>query len=84
MYTNTYIHAGTVYVHTYIHTYIHTYTHQSTKNGGHLARLGDKRIVYRVLVERSEVKRQLGRSRRRWKDNIEIDFQEVGWGFGLD
>ena len=31
-----------------------------------------------------EGKGPLGRSRRRWEDNIKIDLQEVGWGYGLD
>jgi len=37
-------------------------------------------FVYRVLVEKPEGKRQLGRSRRRWEDNIKIDLQEMGCG----
>jgi hypothetical protein len=36
------------------------------------------------LVEKPEEKRPLGRPRRRWEDNIEMDLQEVGWGYGLD
>jgi hypothetical protein len=36
--------------------------------------------VYRVLVGKLEGKRPLGRPRRRWKDNIRMDFQEVGCG----
>jgi len=39
--------------------------------------------VYRVLVGKSEGKRQLGRSRHRWEDNIKMDFWEVGCG-GMD
>jgi hypothetical protein len=31
-----------------------------------------------------EGKRQPGRYRRRWEDNIKVDLQEVGWGLGLD
>jgi len=46
----------------------------------HVARMSKKRGVYRVLVGKSEGKRQLGRPRRRWEDNIEMDLQEVGWG----
>jgi hypothetical protein len=42
--------------------------------------LGGKRGAYRVLVERPETKRPLGRSRRRWEYNIKMDLQEVGWG----
>ena len=50
---------------------------------GHVARMGEKRVVYRVLVGKTEGKRQLGRSRRRWEDNIKLDLQEVGCG-GMD
>jgi len=39
-----------------------------------------KRGVYRVLVGKPEGKRPLGRSRRRWEDNIKMDPQEVGCG----
>ena len=49
---------------------------------GHVARMGEKRGVYRVLVGKSEGKRPFGRPRRRWEDNIEIDLQEVGKGCG--
>jgi hypothetical protein len=40
--------------------------------------MGKGRGVYRVLVGRPEVKRPLGRPRRRWEDNIEMDFREIG------
>jgi len=45
---------------------------------GHVARLGERRSVYRVLVEKPDGKRQLGRPRRRWEDNIKMDLWEVG------
>jgi hypothetical protein len=45
--------------------------------------MGESRIVYRVLVGKPEVKRPLGRPRRRWEDNIKMDLQEVGCG-GID
>jgi hypothetical protein len=45
---------------------------------GHVARLGEGRGVYRVLVWRSEGKRPLGRPRRRWEDNIKMDLREIG------
>jgi hypothetical protein len=45
--------------------------------GGHIARMGEKRVVYRVLVGKPEGKRLFGRPRRRWEDNIKIDLQEV-------
>jgi len=50
---------------------------------GHVARMGERRDLYRVLVGKPEEKRQLGRSRRRWEDNIKMDLQEVGCG-GMD
>ena len=45
-----------------------------------MARMGDGRGVHRVLVGKFEGKRQLGRFRRRWEDNIKMDLQEVGCG----
>jgi hypothetical protein len=45
--------------------------------------MGDGRGVYRDLVGKPERKRPLGRSRRRWQDNIKVDLQEVGFG-GID
>jgi hypothetical protein len=41
--------------------------------------MGKWRGVYRVLVEKPEGERPLGRSGRRWGDNIKMDLQEVGW-----
>jgi hypothetical protein len=46
--------------------------------------MGERRGVYRVLVGKPEGKKPLGRHRCRWEDNIKMDFQEVGWGHGLD
>ena len=51
---------------------------------GHVARMGERRGVYRILVGKPEGKRQLGRPRRRREGNIKIDIQEVGLGHGLD
>ena len=48
---------------------------------GHVARMGEESGVYRVLVEKAEGKRPLGRPRRRWVDNIRMDLQEVGCGY---
>ena len=45
-----------------------------------MARMGEGRGVYRVLVGKPEGKRSLGRRRRRWEDNIKMDLQEVGGG----
>jgi hypothetical protein len=47
---------------------------------GHVARMGEGRGAYRILVGRPEGRRSLGRPRRRWEDNIKMDLQEVGWG----
>jgi hypothetical protein len=44
---------------------------------GNVAHTGDRRGGYRVLVEKPEGKRPLGRPRRRWEDIIKMDFQEV-------
>jgi len=46
---------------------------------GHVARMGEDRGVYRVLVGKPEGRRPLGRPRRRWVDNIRMDLQ-VGCG----
>ena len=45
---------------------------------GHVARMGEERGVYRVLVGKPEGRRPLGRPRRRWVDNIRMDHQEMG------
>jgi hypothetical protein len=42
--------------------------------------MGERRGAYRVLVGKPEGKRPLGRTRRRWEDNINTDLREVGWG----
>jgi hypothetical protein len=47
---------------------------------GHVARMGEKRNAYRLLVGKPEGKRPLGRPRRRWVDNIRMELGEVGWG----
>ncbi|KAJ4431356.1 hypothetical protein ANN_19953 [Periplaneta americana] len=46
---------------------------------GHVARMGESRNAYRVLVGRPEGKIPLGRSRLRWEDNIKMDLREVGY-----
>jgi hypothetical protein len=45
--------------------------------------MGEKRNVYRLLVGKPDGKRPLGRPRRRWIDNINMDLLEIGWG-GVD
>ena len=47
----------------------------------HVARMGEARGVYRVLVGKPEGKRPLGRPRLRWVDNIKLHLQEVGCGY---
>jgi hypothetical protein len=49
----------------------------------HVARMGERRDVYRVLLGKPEGKRPLGGTRLRWEDNIKMDLQEVGCG-GMD
>ena len=46
----------------------------------HVALMGNRRGVLRVLVGKHEGKRPLGRPRRRWEDNIKMDLHEVGCG----
>jgi hypothetical protein len=45
---------------------------------GHVVRMGEKRNVYKLLVRKPEGKRPLGRPRRKWMDNIEMDLLEIG------
>jgi hypothetical protein len=47
---------------------------------GHVARLEERRVAYRILVGRPEGRRPLGKPRHRWEDNIKMDLPEVGWG----
>jgi hypothetical protein len=51
---------------------------------GHVARMGETRNTYRLLVGKPEGKRPLGRPRRRWVDNIKMDLREIGWDGMLD
>ena len=48
---------------------------------GHVARMGEERVVYRFLVGKPEGRRPLGRPRCRWVDNIGMDLHEVGCGY---
>jgi hypothetical protein len=52
------------------------------RRAGHVVRMEEERGVHRVLVGKREEKRPLGRPRRSWKDNINMDLQEVGGGCG--
>ena len=53
----------------------------SMRWAGHMARMGEERGVYKVLVGKPEGRRPLGRPRRRWVYNIRMDLQEVGCGY---
>jgi hypothetical protein len=50
---------------------------------GHVARMGARRNAYRILVGKPEGRRPLGRPRRRWVDNIKMNFRQIGWD-GVD
>jgi hypothetical protein len=49
-----------------------------TRWAGHVVRMGEGRVVYRVLVGMPEVKIPLGRPRHRWEDNIKLDLRKIG------
>jgi hypothetical protein len=51
---------------------------------GHVARIGEERKVYEVLMGKPEGRRPLGRPRRRWEDGVRMDLREIGLGGGLD
>jgi hypothetical protein len=52
---------------------------------GHVARIGEERKVYRILVRKPEGKGPLGRPRRRWEGWIRMDLSETGWALcGVD
>jgi hypothetical protein len=53
---------------------------QRTRWAGHVARVGEGRNVYRVLMGKPEGKRPTERPRRRWEDGIKMDLRELGWG----
>jgi hypothetical protein len=51
---------------------------------GHVARMGEGRNVYRILVGKLEGKTPLERPILRWEDGIKMDLREIGWGGGVD
>ena len=63
------------------HNIVRVIKSRRMRRAGHVARMGEERGVYRVLVGKPEEKRPLGRPRRRWVDNIRMDHQEVGCGY---
>ena len=54
---------------------------RSMRLAGHVARMGEERGAYRVLVGKPEGKRPLGKPRHRWVDNIRMYLEEVGCGY---
>jgi hypothetical protein len=68
-----------------VHPILRGYENEKNAMGGgeHVARMGEGRWVYRVLLGKPERKRPLGRPRLKWQDNIKIGLQEVGFG-GMD
>jgi len=46
---------------------------------GHIARMREVRNTYNILVEKPEGKRELGRPKRRWEENIRMALREIGW-----
>ena len=53
------------------------------RRAGHVARSQERREAYKNLVSKPQGKRPVGRPRRRWKANIELDLKEIRWD-GLD
>jgi hypothetical protein len=65
----------------YLYTYariIRIIKSRRMRFAGHVARIGEKMNMYRLLVGKTEGKRPLGRPRRRWIDNIKMDLLEIG------
>jgi hypothetical protein len=52
---------------------------EKNETGAHVTRMGERRRVYRVLVETPDGKISLGRPGRKWQDNIKMDLQEEGY-----
>ena len=62
----------------YSHNIVRVIKSRRMRWAGHVARMGEERVVHGVLVGKPEGRRPRGRPRRRWVDNIRMDFQEVG------
>jgi hypothetical protein len=58
---------------------IRTIKSRRMKWAGNIARTGEKRNAYRILVGKTLGKRPLGRQRRRWVDNIRLDLRDIRW-----
>ena len=66
-----------------MHTWEYHLTAIGRSKAGHVARAGERKYLYSVLVGKPEGKRLLGRPRLRWEDNIKMDLLELGCG-GMD
>jgi hypothetical protein len=64
--------------------YYSGYKIEKNEVGGACRTFGREENCDRFLVGKPEEKRQLGRTRRKWEDNIKMDLQEVGWVCGTD
>jgi len=51
---------------------------------GHVARIGDRRVAHRDMVQKTKGERTLGRTSRRWRHNVKMVLQRVWLGHGLD
>ena len=60
---------------------IHMIMSKIKREEGNVAHMGQRRGAYRILLERPEGRRPLGRPRCRWEDNIKMDHQKVRWGW---
>jgi hypothetical protein len=74
------IHTVTELFHLILKAFITIIKARRMRWAGHDVRMGEKRNAYRLLEGMPEGRRPLGRPRRRWLDNIRMDFVQVGWG----
>jgi hypothetical protein len=66
-----------------LYSLLYIITVMKSRTSGYVARMGEKRNTYRILVGKLEGKRPLGRPRRRWVDDIKIYRRELEWD-GMD
>ena len=64
----------------YFYCYVYVFSRRM-RWAGHVARMGEEKGVYKVLLGKPEGRRPLGRPRRRWVDNNRMDLQEMGCGY---
>jgi hypothetical protein len=77
----TYVHF--IFTKIFVHFFIRQVKSRRMRWAGHVARMGEERKVYKVLVGKPEGRRPLGRPRRRWEDGIRMDLRETGLGVGV-